>query len=593
MGPPTGIVRPRPAILLGGSIHRNHSSRRFGSPPPTDRKGPFPPKSIQFGIAGSPRHPKRPVWAIRLVLPSFRPCLSRVHCYVTGTVFLVGAGPGDPGLITVAGRDALASADVVVYDRLTHPDLLDFAPKTAERIFVGKESARHHVRQEDTNQLLVERAAAGCNVVRLKGGDPMVFGRGGEEAEFLKSHDIPFVLIPGVTSAIAALTYAGIPITHRDAASSFAVITGHERDDSRESGSRAAGPAEQRRRWDRIAHAADTLVFLMGVENLGNITGALIEHGRSPQTPVAVVQWGTWDHQRTVAGTLESIVTIAREAGITAPAVTVVGDVVRWREALRWFDNRPLSGKKVVVTRAREQASDLTRALRQRGASVIEFPVLRKVQDDSHYEALRASIRGLDGYDRIVFTSANGVDAFFDQLGAEGKDGRALHSLRVAVVGPQTAQQLQRRGIQADYVSPSPNSETLGESMHWETGRNRILLILARESDRQFVHRLEERGAATAVVEAYGMERESNDTNTLRSQLESGTVDAITFASSNTVRVFVESVGPDVIRSKTRIVAIGPRTAQTVRDLIRSPDAVSSEASVQALADTVVSVLTQ
>ena len=296
-----------------------------------------------------------------------------------GTVYLVGAGPGDPGLLTLAGRDALTRADVVIYDRLAHPSLLQFAPLTAERIFVGKQSAKHFVKQEDTNDLMVQFARAGKIVVRLKGGDPFVFGRGGEEAEYLRERGIPFRIIPGITSAIAAPAYAGIPVTHRDAASSFAVITGHERADDRESGTRTAGEAEQRRRWDHIAQAADTLIFLMGVESLAENAQKLIENGRAPETPVALVQWGTWTKQRVVTGTLTSIADVAQAAGITAPAVTIVGEVVRYRESLRWFDTGPLFGKRILVTRAREQASALSDKLRMLGAEPIEFPTIRIV----------------------------------------------------------------------------------------------------------------------------------------------------------------------------------------------------------------------
>ena len=275
-----------------------------------------------------------------------------------GTVYLIGAGPGDPKLITVGGADALRHADVVVYDRLAHPSLLDYAPAAAERVYVGKQADRHAMRQDDINALLADRGLSGKTVARLKGGDPFVFGRGGEEAEYLRERGVPFVVIPGVTSAIAAPAYAGIPVTHRDMSSSFAVITGHERDDSRESGTRLPGGAEQRRQWDKIAWAGDTLLFLMGVENLDEIVAKLIEHGRLPETPVALVRWGTWaGKQETLVGTLGGIVARVREARFQAPAVTIVGDVVSLRERLRWFDQGPLFGKRIVVTRAREAAS--------------------------------------------------------------------------------------------------------------------------------------------------------------------------------------------------------------------------------------------
>lgn len=511
---------------------------------------------------------------------------------MTGTVYLVGAGPGDPGLLTCAGRDALTHADVVVYDRLAHPDLLKLARPGAETIFVGKESARHYVRQEDTNQILVDRAKEGKTVVRLKGGDPMVFGRGGEEAEFLRSHGVPFVLVPGVTSAIAALAYAGIPITHRDAASSFAVVTGHERDDARESGTRAPGAGEQRRRWDRIAHAADTLVFLMGVENLASIVQNLIACGRNPETPVALVQWGTWNRQRSVEGTLENIVDIVRKQGITAPAVTVVGDVVRYRQTLQWFENRPLHGKSVVVTRARHQASELATQLSARGAIVREFPLFRTAKPSDDGQALAAGVHRLASFDWVLFTSANTVDAIFDELAKRGRDTRAFSGVRVAAVGHATAERLRAYGLLADHIPPSATSESLGQSLPLESGTQpNVFLPQARDAESGLAQILGDRGARVEVAEAYAMERDDTDGAALRSELESGRIDAITFASSNTVRAFVDAIGTSDLPETTRLIAIGPKTAQTVESLLRKPDAVAGDATVEALATAVESAL--
>ena len=324
----------------------------------------------------------------------------------SGTVYLIGAGPGDPKLITVGGAEALRLADVVVYDRLAHPSLLDRARADAERVYVGKQADRHAMKQEDINALLADRAKEGKAVARLKGGDPFVFGRGGEEAEYLRERGVPFVVIPGVTSAIAAPAYAGIPVTHRDAASSFAVITGHERDDARESGTRTAGQAEGRRRWDKIAHAADTLLFLMGVENLEEIAGQLQANGRDPETPVALVRWGTWaGQQETLVGTLGTIVERVRAVGFKAPAVTVVGEVVRLRERLRWFDVGPLAGKRVVVTRAREQASGFAEKLRAKGAEPVEFPLIRLVPPADGYASLDSAVVRAGTYDWVCFAS--------------------------------------------------------------------------------------------------------------------------------------------------------------------------------------------
>ena len=335
-----------------------------------------------------------------------------------GTVYLIGAGPGDPKLITVGGADALKRADVVVYDRLAHPALLDYARPDAERVYVGKQADKHAMKQDDINALLAERAGQGKTVARLKGGDPFVFGRGGEEAEYLRERGIAFVIIPGVTSAIAAPAYAGIPVTHRDAASSFAVITGHERDDGRESGTRLPGQAEGRRRWDKIAYAADTLLFLMGVENLAEITGQLLTHGRAADTPVALVRWGTWaGQQETLVGTLGDIEEKVRLAQFKAPAVTIVGEVVKLRETLRWFDIGPLAGKRVVVTRAREQASEFAEKLRAKGAEPVEFPLIRIASPADGYAELDAAIVKLGTYDWICFSRRPGCPCVLRPIG--------------------------------------------------------------------------------------------------------------------------------------------------------------------------------
>ncbi len=505
---------------------------------------------------------------------------------MTGTVYLVGAGPGDPGLITIAGRDALARADVVFYDRLTHPSLLDHAPAEAERFFVGKESARHHVSQHDTNALMASHALAGRTVVRLKGGDPMVFGRGGEEAEYLRELGVPFVFVPGVTSAIAALAYAGIPITHRDAASSFAVVTGHERDDQRESGTRPAGEGEQRRRWDRIAHAADTLVFLMGVENLEKIRSQLIAHGRSADTPVALVQWGTWNRQRTVSGTLANIVDLVRAEGITAPAVTVVGDVVRWRDRLRWFDTRPLHGRRVVVTRAREQSSELSGRLREQGAEVIEHPVFAIAPPEDNGAAMRATINRLSEFDWVCFTSSNAVEAFFEELSKCALDARALSGIRFGVVGDATNAALVRCGIRPDFQPTRPVAEALADQLTDEFGR-RILFPASAGAGSDLPEGLHSRGFSVTVVEAYRQLRLDRGSEELSARFRSGDIDAVAFASSNTVRWFSESISPVDVPASTRLVAIGPKTAEACRQYLRSPDRIADNATVESLTEAV------
>ncbi len=495
---------------------------------------------------------------------------------MTGTVYLIGAGPGDPKLITVGGADALRHADVVVYDRLAHPRLLDYARPDAERVYVGKQADRHAMRQDDINLLLADRALAGLTVARLKGGDPFVFGRGGEEAEFLRERSVPFVVVPGVTSAIAAPAYAGIPVTHRDLASSFAVITGHERDDARESGTRAAGDAEQRRRWDKIAHAADTLLFLMGVENLDEIAGNLLANGRREDTPVALVRWGTWaGQQETLVGTLGTIVAAVRAAKFAAPAVTIVGDVVTLRERLRWFDNNPLYGKRIVVTRAREQASDFAERLRTLGAEPIEFPLIRIAPPPDDYAALDAALRGLSTYTWVCFASAPAVRATLDRLRVLGRDTRAFGPARIAAVGPATADALRAGGLAADFQPATLTGAALADELPGDLSNTRILVPRALEGDEGLVSGLAARGAAVDAVPAYQTLLDGANAELVRARLADGTIDVISFTSSSTVKNFVSALSLG-LPSEVVIACIGPSTAQTAADLLgRAPTIVA------------------
>ncbi len=359
----------------------------------------------------------------------------------SGFVSLIGAGPGDPDLLTLRGAEALASADVVVYDYLANPALLVHAPPGAERIYVGKKAGSHTLSQDEISALLVKFALAGQRVARLKGGDPFVFGRGGEEALALVEAGVSFEVVPGVTSAVAAPAYAGIPVTHRGLASSFAVITGHE-DPTKE---------ESAVDWPRLATGVDTLVFLMGVGNLPRIVEQLLAHGRPADTPVALVRWGTMPDQQTVSGTLVDITEKVKAAGLRPPAVTVVGPVAELREHLCWFEKRPLFGQRVLVTRTRQQASALSAQLRALGAEAIELPTIR-IAPPEDWAPLDATIATLAVFDWIVFTSVNGVGHFWARLEAAGLDARALHGVRLAAIGPATAAELEARGLRADYV---------------------------------------------------------------------------------------------------------------------------------------------
>jgi uroporphyrinogen III methyltransferase/synthase len=482
--------------------------------------------------------------------------------------------------------EALGRAEVVVYDRLAHPRLLDLAPQSSERIFAGKMADRHTLTQDEINAVIAERAASGKTVVRLKGGDPFVFGRGAEEAEYLRERGIAFVVVPGISSAIAAPAYAGIPVTHRDASSSFAVITGHERAGTQESGAREPGSAEQRRRWDKIAHAADTLIFLMGVESISEIADRLMENGRPSDTPVAMVRWGTWaGKQQTLTGELENIAARVHESGFAAPAVTVVGEVVRLRERLRWWDDGPLYGKKVVVTRAREQASTLVAALEQLGADVFEFPTVRIQPPTAGYAELDAALADIPGFSWVVLTSANSVDALFARLFAAGKDARALTGPRIAAVGPATAERLKQHGIAADFVPANFTGEDAAGSLPDIHAGARVLVPCAAQASEALPAILRERGAVVIAPAAYETIHDAGDVAAIRSAIDSHNVDAITFTSSSTVKNFARAFGADLAPlAGVTVACIGPSTASTARELFgREPDIVAEEHTISGL----------
>ena len=481
-----------------------------------------------------------------------------------GKVWLVGAGPGDPGLITVAGVEALAGAEVLVYDRLVSARLVDLAPPSAERIFVGKEASAHTLRQPDINALLVKKAREGKRVVRLKGGDPYVFGRGGEEAEALVEAGIPFEVVPGITSAVAVPAYAGIPVTHRGLASSFAVITGHE-DPTK---------SETAIDWSKLATGVDTLVFLMGAATLPQIVEKLVEHGRPPATPVAVIRWGSTPAQEAVTGTLADIVQRVREARLEPPAITVVGEVVRLREKLRWFDSpqaKPLFGKRVLVTRTRQQASALSRLLAQEGAEPIELPAIEITPRFDENELARVA-RALEKgqYDWVVFTSANAVDMFFDFLWERCLDARSVNC-SVAAIGPGTAEALKRWGIYVD-VTPDPNRYTAEGLVaafdeQFDIRGHSILLPRAEGARDVLIDGLTKQGAKVEEVTLYvAVPPDAPEPEALR-RLRAGEVDIVTFASSSAVKNLLKLLDGDTTPLKGPLVAcIGPVTARTARE---------------------------
>jgi len=468
-----------------------------------------------------------------------------------GRVYLVGAGPGDPGLLTARALQLIAAADVVLYDRLTPAAALDGARADAELLFVGKEGGGESVPQEHTEALMVERAQGGKVVVRLKGGDPFVFGRGGEEALTLRDAGIPFEVVPGVTAGIAVPAYAGIPVTHRGLSSAVALVTGHE-DPEKE-------PAVD---WPALAAFPGTLVLYMGVRQLPRIADSLVAAGRSPSEPAAVVEAGTLPGQRTVTGTLATIAQEAQLKSVRPPAITVVGPVAALAPALSWLPARPLDGRTVAVTRARAQASGLARALEQLGARVVQAPVIR-------IRPLAGPALDPSPYDLICLTSPNGVAALFERLLDGGRDARALSGARIAAIGPGTAQALAERGIAADVVPERSVAEGLAEALA-DVPARRVLLARASRARDVLPDVLRARGAEVDVLALYETVAEPLSPRALK---DAQAADYITFTSSSTVRFFLQAAGdPNGLSPATRIVSIGPVTSATLREHQLEPD---------------------
>jgi uroporphyrinogen III methyltransferase/synthase len=489
-----------------------------------------------------------------------------------GKVYLVGAGPGDVGLITQKGLRCLAQAEVVVYDRLLDQQLLAVVSAKAEKIYVGKAAGAHARSQGEINRLLVKKAREGKTVVRLKGGDPFVLGRGGEEAEALADNHIPFEIVPGISSAVAVPAYAGIPLTHRRLASSLAVITGHQ------------APGKSTINWEKLATAVDTLVFLMGMKNLPQIVAKLIEHGRSPDTPVAVIKEGATPAQETVVGRLKDIVDKTKERRLVPPAVIVVGEVVRLREKLRWFDNRPLFGKRILVTRARHQASALSQLLSQRGAEPVELPAI-SIQALRDTRELDQAIANLDQYQWVVFTSVNGVEAFFQRLYNLKRDSRALSGLKIGAIGPATAKALAQKGINADYIPEVYSSEGLltGLKGHPIRGK-RFLLPRADIAGKELTDGLTRLGAEVHEIVAYRTVAPPEAMAKIREMLSSGKIDVITFTSSSAVSHLMAALqGDPTLINKAKVACIGPKTAEAATKAGLKVDIVAREHTVLGL----------
>lgn len=473
-----------------------------------------------------------------------------------GFVYLVGAGPGDPGLFTLKGKKLLETAEVIVYDRLVSEKILAFAAENAELIYVGKASSRHTLSQDEINKMLVEKAAEGKRVVRLKGGDPFVFGRGGEEAIYVREHGFDFEIVPGITSAIAVPAYAGIPVTHRDDTSSFTIVTGHEKEDKEKSSIN----------WKELAAGIGTVVFLMGVENLAFICRQLIENGRDPSTPVALIRWGTLPAQEVLTGQLSNIADKKQQADFKPPAVIIVGEVVKQREALKWLENKPLWGKRIVITRARAQASVLVDKINELGGEAIEFPSI-SIRPLDNLTPLYKALKEIRHYNWIIFTSVNAVDIFFTALKTQDLDIRELYGLKIAAIGTVTRDKILERGLKVDAVPEEFAAEGIIKILDGQIQVGDWVLLPRAQGARSILpETLKSWGAHVNEVIIYQAVPTSDVRIKTIEAMKSGQVDFITFTSSSTVSNFVNMVGwqnVELINKQAKIACIGPITANT------------------------------
>jgi uroporphyrinogen III methyltransferase/synthase len=503
-----------------------------------------------------------------------------------GKVYLVGAGPGDPGLLTIKAKECLEQADIVIYDYLANEQLLEYTKPQAERIYVGKKAGQHTLKQEDINKLLVESARKYDIVVRLKGGDPFLFGRGGEEALELVTHDIPFEVVPGISSGLAATAYAGIPVTHRGLASSVAFITGHE-------AQKAQGSASVD--WKQIVGSCDTLVIFMGVKNLPNIAHELVSSGLSENTPVAVIRNGTYPSQRTIAGTLKNIVQLSEERNITAPAIIVVGEVVKLREQLMWFEHRPLFGKTVVVTRNTTSEKKLTKLLEQQGANVFHVPTIDIVEIQPNH-TLKQALNALNLYDWLLFTSGNAVEIFFDQLLQAGYDVRSLRTVKIAAIGKPSAEKLQQYYLKADFIPDVFTSEELiaGMIAKYSLSEKRIVFPGSTLANPGIAERLRKAGAEVDVIPIYETKIADVDKNTInefKTLIKQQEIHWITFTSSSTVNNFIKLMRSDFItenKGKLPIASIGPVTTKTLEQYDLHPRITAHEHSFEGLVNSII-----
>jgi uroporphyrinogen III methyltransferase/synthase len=482
-----------------------------------------------------------------------------------GTVYLVGAGPGDAGLLTLRGAELLRRADVVIFDLLVNPGLLRLAPAGAELISRGKQKSADALSQAELIELMVAKARQGKCVVRLKGGDPYIFGRGGEEAEALAAAKIHFEVVPGVSSIVAAPNYAGIPLTHRNHCSSFTVFTGHEDPDD----------AKTALRHDQIAKIPGTKVVLMGTDRVGEWTASLIKHGMSPETPVAMIRWGTMGRQQAVAGTLATIAGLAAGKKLLPPVLTIIGDVVKLRGKLNWFEQRPLFGRRIVVTRRSEQAGGFAQRLTELGADVLEVPTI-KITQPKETDAIVDALLGLNAYDWLVFTSVNGVTAFFDIFFRRFQDLRDIGGVRIAAVGPATAAKLRELHLQVDLTPDEFTGKKIAAAFaKFQTIENlKMCLLRAEVANPDLPKALEELGAIVDDIAIYKTVAETEDPAGAGATLLESGADWITFTSGSTVEHFHARFDlPKLLKKfpQTKLASIGPETSKTIRSLGLEP----------------------
>ncbi|MGG0814932.1 uroporphyrinogen-III C-methyltransferase [Paenibacillus alvei] len=506
------------------------------------------------------------------------------HSSELGIVYLVGAGPGDAGLITVKGLNYLQEADVVVYDRLSSPQLLRHMKPGARRIYVGKLPDRHAMKQADINQLLADLALEGHRVVRLKGGDPCVFGRAGEEAAVLKEHGISFEIVPGVTSAVAVPAYAGIPVTHREYASSFCVVTGHESPDK----------LDEFIEWEQMTQSAGTLLFLMGIGKLRAIVERLMSHGRAAETPVALIRWGTRAEQFTIVGTLATIADEAERIRFESPAIIIVGDVVKLREQLAWAEERPLFGKRVLVTRSRSQASELVRAVEQLGGEPYEFPVIemRAPVSARQKQAIQQAFLQARQYHWLILTSVNGVSYWFQHLQDQGQDIRQWAGARIVTVGPKTAEALREYGVQPDVSAAKFSQEGVWDVLRPLVASGERVLLASGDLSRPWLKEtLHQHGLIVDEIDLYETVLPEEDDPCLLELLEDNAIHLITFTSSSTVTNLIAALtrmgvsNPVAKLSSAQVVCIGDITARTARELGLQVDAVAERSTIKGLVE--------